>query len=42
MESLLAVISFLGWMGCGLVVAALVLFGYFLYAVEKWVNNDED
>lgn len=42
METLMAVISFLGWAGLGLVVAAVILMAYFLYAVEKWVNHDED
>lgn len=42
MESLTAVINFLGVAGALLVVAAGVLFAYFLYAIENWVNNDED
>lgn len=42
METLTSIISLLGWAGLGLVVAAVVLMAYFLYALENWVNNDED
>lgn len=40
MESLMTVISFLGISGVCLVLAAAILFTYFLYALEAWVNYD--